>query len=187
MNYNFIHVSSFVDDNVVVGQGTEILNFCHMQEGARIGDNCAFDHYVVIGKNVIVGNECTIQSNVSVPEGVILEEGVYLGSSMVFTNDRIPRGRTTKGHQVYKSTTIREGATVGANATIVCGNDIGKFAMVAAGAVVLQPVIDYALVAGVPAKKIGWVCECGEILHYGLDCEKCGKKYQEVNGWLQRI
>ncbi|MGI6256816.1 MAG: acyltransferase [Anaerovoracaceae bacterium] len=187
MNYNFVHVSSFVDDNVVIGKGTEILNFCHMQEGCRVGDNCSFDHYVVIGKNVQVGNECTIQSGVSVPEGVTLEEGVYLGSSMVFTNDRIPRGRTTKGHQVYKDTVVGEGATVGANATIVCGNDIGKFAMIAAGAVVLQPVKNYALMAGVPAKKIGWVCECGEILHYGLDCAKCGEKYREVNGDLERV
>lgn len=187
MDFNFVHVSSFVGDNVVIGEGTEIQNFCHMQDGARIGDNCSIDHYVLIGENVLVGNDCTIQSGVAVPEGVTLEDGVYLGSSMAFTNDKIPRARTTEGHRTYRATVVREGATIGANATIVCGNDIGKFAMVAAGAVVLQPVKNYALMAGVPARKIGWVCECGEILGYGLTCGKCGKRYREVSGNLEEI
>ncbi|MEG0156457.1 MAG: acyltransferase, partial [Anaerovoracaceae bacterium] len=166
------------------GKGTEIWHFSHVQEGAFIGDDCFLGHGVNIGRRVKIGNDCKIQGNVTINEGITLEEGVYLGASMVFTNDRVPRARTSKGPAVYRETIIHEGATVGANATIVCGNHIGRFAMVAAGAVVLKSVPNYALVAGVPAKKIGWVCQCGEILPYGLECTACGKKYKEENGEL---
>lgn len=180
----FVHVASYVDDNVFIGNGTEIWHFSHVQEGAQIGENCSIGHSVNIGKNVRIGHDCTIQSNVSVYEGVTLEDEVYLGSSMVFTNNQVPRARVDKGHATYKQTIVHTGATVGANATIVCGNDIGKYAMVAAGAVVMKDVPSYALVAGVPAKKIGWVCECGKILPYGLKCPVCGKQYKVENGEL---
>ena len=183
----FVHVASYVDDNVFIGNGTEIWHFSHVQEGANIGENCSIGHSVNIGKNVRIGHDCTIQSNVSVYEGITLENEVYLGSSAVFTNNIVPRAKVNKGHATYKKTIVHKGATVGANATIVCGHDIGQYAMVAAGAVVLGDVLPYALMAGVPAKKIGWVCECGELLPYGLKCPKCGKAYEVVNKELKPL
>lgn len=185
MSEYFVHVSSYVDDGVNIGTGAEIMHFCHIQEGAHIGKDCSIDHNVQIGKNVVIGQNCTVQSNVAVYEGIELEEGVYLGSGVVFTNDRIPRAKTSKRHAAYKKTVVKKGATVGANSTVVCGNNIGKYAMVAAGAVVIKEVPDHALMAGVPAKKIGWVCCCGEILPINMEC-KCGEKYQEKKGQLIR-
>ena len=160
----FVHESSYVDDNVKIGQGTKIWHFCHVQSGANIGERCSLGQNVNISNNVIIGNDVKIQNNVSVYEGVEIEDGVFLGPSCVFTNDLTPRARYPKGHQNYKKTIIKEGASVGANATIVCGNKVGKYAMVAAGAVVTKDVPDYALVAGVPAKVIGKVDEQGNIV-----------------------
>lgn len=163
MDY-FVHESSYVDADVKIGEGTKIWHFCHIQKGARIGKNCSFGQNVNISNNVIVGNDCKVQNNVSIYEGVVLEDGVFCGPSCVFTNDLTPRARYPKGRDGYKKTLIREGASIGANATIVCGHIIGKYAMVAAGAVVTKDVPDYAVVAGVPAKIIGRIDEKGKTL-----------------------
>lgn len=162
MDY-FVHESSYVDADVKIGEGTKIWHFCHIQKGARIGKNCSFGQNVNISNNVIVGNDCKVQNNVSIYEGVVLEDGVFCGPSCVFTNDLTPRARYPKGRKGYKRTLIKEGASIGANATIVCGNTIGDYAMVAAGAVVTKDVPAYTLVAGVPAKVIGRVDERGKI------------------------
>lgn len=166
MDY-FVHESSYVDADVKIGEGTKIWHFCHIQKGARIGKNCSFGQNVNISNNVIVGNDCKVQNNVSIYEGVVLEDGVFCGPSCVFTNDLTPRARYPKGRDGYKKTLIREGASIGANATIVCGHIIGKYAMVAAGAVVTKDVPDYALVAGVPAKVVGRIDERGKSIAKG--------------------
>lgn len=163
MSY-FVHESSYVDEEVFIGEGTKIWHFCHVQKGANIGKRCSLGQNVNISNNVVIGNDVKIQNNVSVYEGVEIEDGVFLGPSCVFTNDLTPRAKYPKGHENYKKTKICEGASIGANATIVCGNTVGKFAMVAAGAVVTKDVPEYALVAGVPAKIIGRVDENGNIV-----------------------
>lgn len=160
MDY-FVHESSYIDEDVIIGEGTKIWHFCHIQSGARIGRNCSLGQNVNISNNVTIGNDVKIQNNVSVYEGVELENGVFCGPSCVFTNDLTPRARYPKGCRNYKKTLVREGASIGANATIVCGHTIGKYAMVAAGAVVTDDVPDYALVAGVPARVMGKVDEKG--------------------------
>ena len=157
----YVHESSYIDANVIIGENTKIWHFCHIQSGAQIGTNCSFGQNVNISNNVIIGNHVKIQNNVSIYEGVILENGVFCGPSCVFTNDLTPRARYPKGKEHYKKTVVKEGATIGANATIVCGTTIGKYAMVGAGAVVTKNVPDNALVTGVPARISGWVCECG--------------------------
>lgn len=166
MSDYFVHESSYIDDNVEIGEGTRIWHFCHIQSGARIGKHCSLGQNVNVAGNVVIGNEVKIQNNVSIYEGVELEDGVFCGPSCVFTNDLTPRARYPKGRENYKKTIVREGASIGANATIVCGHTVGKFAMVAAGAVVTKDVPDYALVAGVPAKVIGKVDEKGSIVKY---------------------
>lgn len=163
MSGYFVHESSYIDEDVQIGEGTKIWHFCHIQSGARIGKHCSLGQNVNVAGNVVIGNDVKIQNNVSVYEGVELEDGVFCGPSCVFTNDLTPRARYPKGRENYKKTIVREGASIGANATIVCGHTVGKFAMVAAGAVVTKDVPDYALVAGVPAKVIGKVDEKGKI------------------------
>lgn len=163
MSY-FIHESSYVDDGVQIGEGTKIWHFSHVQSGAVIGEKCSIGQNVNISNNVIIGNEVKIQNNVSVYEGVVIEDGVFLGPSCVFTNDLTPRAKYPKGRENYKKTIIKEGASIGANATIVCGHTVGKYAMVAAGAVVTKDVPDFALVAGVPAKIVGKVDKKGNIV-----------------------
>lgn len=163
MDY-FVHESSYIDEDVEIGEGTKIWHFCHIQKGARIGRNCSLGQNVNVSNYVIVGDSCKIQNNVSLYEGVELENGVFCGPSCVFTNDLTPRARYPKGSAGYKRTLIREGASIGANATIICGHTIGKCALVAAGAVVTKDVPDYALVAGVPARVIGRVDEEGNVV-----------------------
>lgn len=177
MSEYFVHESSYVDDNVKIGKGTKIWHFCHIQSGAEIGEDCSFGQNVNVSNNVKVGNRVKVQNNVSIYEGVELEDYVFCGPSMVFTNDLTPRAKYPKGQAGYKKTTLKEGATIGANATIVCGHTIGKWAMIAAGAVVTKDVPDYALMAGVPARQLGWVCECGEVLGEDQICKKCGRQY----------
>lgn len=180
MSY-FVHESSYIDDNVTIGEGTKIWHFCHIQKGSRIGESCSLGQNVNISNNVKIGNWVKIQNNVSVYEGVELEDYVFCGPSMVFTNDLTPRSKYPKGTLGYKKTLVKYGASIGANATIVCGHTIGKWAMIASGAVITKDVPDYALMAGVPAKQIGWVCECGEVLNHKLECNTCGQAY-DING-----
>lgn len=153
----YIHPSSYIDENVEIGEGTKVWHFCHIQSGAKIGKNCSLGQNVNISNNVVVGDFCKIQNNVSLYEGVELEDGVFCGPSCVFTNDLTPRAEYPKGRENYRKTLIKKGASIGANATIVCGHTVGRYAMVAAGAVVTKDVPDYALVAGVPGRVIGKV------------------------------
>lgn len=180
MSY-FVHESSYVDDNVTIGEGTKIWHFCHIQSNARIGKNCSFGQNVNVAENVKIGDGVKIQNNVSIYEGVELEDYVFCGPSMVFTNDLTPRAKYPKGKTGYKGTLVRAGASIGANATIVCGHTIGKCAMVAAGAVVTTDVPDYALFAGVPARQIGWVCECGRRLNDTFKCSNCHQEYRLID------
>lgn len=183
----FIHESSYVDDGATLGEGTKIWHFCHIQSGAAIGENCSLGQNVNVANNVKIGNNVKIQNNVSVYEGVELEDGVFCGPSCVFTNDLTPRARYPKGAAAYKKTLVKEGASIGANATVVCGHTIGKNAMIAAGAVVTKDVPDYALMAGVPAKQIGWVCECGAILGDGSVCNGCGRAYEAIREGISEV
>lgn len=171
----FVHPSSYVDDNVSIGEGTKVWHFCHIQSGSCIGKNCSMGQNVNIGNNVHVGNDVRIQNNVSLYEGVEIEDNVFLGPSCVFTNVLTPRAHfPVHGH--YTPTLIKQGASLGANCTIVCGHTVGKSALIAAGAVVTKDVKDFALMAGVPARQIGWVCECGQPLDATYHCS-CGRKY----------
>ena len=156
----FVHPSSFVDEDVEIGAGTKIWHFCHIIKGSKIGKNCKIGQNVVIGPNVTIGNNVKIQNNVSIYEGVTLEDDVFCGPSMVFTNVFNPRSAIIRMNELRK-TLVKKGASIGANATIVCGHTIGRCAFVGAGAVVTRDVPDFALVAGVPARIIGWMCECG--------------------------
>lgn len=163
MSY-FVHESSYVDDDVIIGNNTKIWHFCHVQSGAKIGENCVIGQNVNISNHVTIGNGVKIQNNVSVYEGVELEDEVFCGPSCVFTNDLTPRAAYPKGRENYKKTLIKKGASIGANATIVCGHTVGRYAMVAAGAVVTEDVPDYCLVMGVPARICGRVDERGNIV-----------------------
>ena len=161
----FEHESSYIDNSVEIGENTKIWHFCHIQSGAKIGKNCSLGQNVNISNNVIIGNDVKIQNNVSVYEGVEIEDGVFCGPSCVFTNDLTPRARYPKGHENYKHTLIKEGASIGANATIICGNTVGRYAMIAAGAVVTKDIPDYALAVGVPAQVVGTVDKQGNIVY----------------------
>ena len=186
MNF-FVHESSYVDEDAIVGEGTKIWHFCHIQSGAVIGKNCTIGQNVNIAGNAVVGDGCKLQNNVSVYEGVELEEGVFCGPSCVFTNDLTPRAEYPKGRENYKKTIVKKGASIGANATIVCGNIVGSYAMIAAGAVVTSNVPDHALMMGVPAHKNGWVCKCGSILKDSYCCDHCGRKYCECDKGLLEV
>ena len=162
LNY-FVHESSYIDEDVQIGEGTKIWHFCHIQKGAKIGKNCNIGQNVYIGSNVTIGDNVKIQNNVSVYEGVTIEDDVFLGPSCVFTNDLTPRAKFPKGHENFVKTLIKKGASIGANATIVCGNTIGENSMVGAGAVVTKDVDDNAIVIGNPAVKYKNIDEMGNI------------------------
>jgi len=175
----FVHPSAIVDDHVKIGRGTKIWHFSHMLSHSNIGENCNIGQNVVVGPNVDIGRGCKIQNNVSVYKGITLEENVFCGPSMVFTNIFNPRAEIRKMDQV-RPTLVKKGATIGANATIVCGTTLGRYCFIGAGAVVNKNIPDYALVVGNPAKQIGWACECGERLSDDLECLACEKKYEKV-------
>ncbi len=181
----YVHESSYVDDGVTIGEGTKIWHFSHIQKGAQIGRDCSLGQNVNVGNNVKVGNGVRIQNNVSLYEGVEVEDNVFCGPSCVFTNVITPRSHFPV-HGVYVKTLIKKGASLGANCTVVCGHTVGKGALIAAGAVVTKDVKDYALMAGVPAKQIGWVCECGNRLDDSLVCN-CGRSYKEEEGELIKL
>ncbi|MCK5116396.1 MAG: N-acetyltransferase [Candidatus Aegiribacteria sp.] len=177
----FVHESAYVDKGAVIGKGSSIWHFSHIMSGAELGEGCTLGQNVFVQSNVIIGNHCKIQNNVSVYEGVVLEDYVFCGPSMVFTNVKDPRCKyPQRGSEFYAETVVREGTSIGANATIVCGNTIGRHAFIGSGAVVTGDVPDYALMVGVPAKRVGWACECGQILpgfESNIRCPRCGMKY----------
>ena len=177
----FVHESSYVDKNVQIGDGTKIWHFSHIMSNCEIGEKCNIGQNVVISPGVKLGKSVKIQNNVSVYTGVICEDGVFLGPSCVFTNVVNPRSFIERKSE-YKETIISKGASIGANATIVCGHNIGKYALVGAGAVVTKNVPDYALVVGNPSRIMGYVCRCGDRLNFTKDkavCTSCGDKYSK--------
>ena len=180
----FVHESSYVDPQAKIGSGTKIWYFSHIQSGSSIGNQCTIGQNVNISNNVLIGNYVKIQNNVSIYEGVEIEDYVFCGPSRVFTNDLTPRAKYPKGSSNYKKTVLKLGCTIGANATIVCGHIIGKWAMIAAGSVVTSDVPDHALMCGVPARQVGWVCECGNKLNDQLECSVCQRRYEMVQGKL---
>lgn len=183
----FIHETAVVDEGAIIGEGTKVWHFCHIQSGAVIGRNCSLGQNVNVANNVHIGDGCKIQNNVSVYEGVELQDWVFCGPSCVFTNDLTPRAKYPKGAANYKRTLVRTGASIGANATIVCGNEVGEWAMIGSGAVVTCDVPPHALMLGVPARQRGWVCECGAVLPESLACPDCGRRYEQVENGLREV
>lgn len=181
----FIHPTSIVDQDVSIGEGVKIWHFSHILSGSKIGEKSNIGQNVVIGPDVTVGKSCKVQNNVSIYKGVTLEDGVFCGPSMVFTNVYNPRAEIRKMDQL-RVTLIKKGATIGANATIICGISLGRYCLIGAGSVVTKNVQDHALVAGNPARPIGWVCECGETLDENLICAACGKIYRKTSNGLER-
>lgn len=175
-----IHESSYVDNNVIIGDGTKIWHFSHILENCSIGDDCSLGQNVVVGPNVVIGNKVKIQNNVSVYEGVTLEDGVFCGPSCVFTNVNNPRSEIIRKKE-YRKTIVRRGASIGANATIVCGHELGEYCFIAAGAVVVNDVPAYAIMAGIPAKRIGWMSKAGGHLDKKLVCPIDGTSYLQIN------
>ena len=182
----FAHESSYIDDGAVIGRGTKIWHFCHVMPGAIIGERCTLGQNVVVMPRAVVGNNVRIQNNVSIYEGVILEDDVFCGPSCVFTNVINPRSHVSRKEE-YRQTLVRKGATIGANATVVCGYELGEYCFIGAGAVVTGNVIPYALMVGVPARQVGWVCRCGvglTVTEGKGTCSSCGTNYREKAGRL---
>ena len=181
----FVHESAYVDDGAQIGEGTKIWHFCHVMGKAKIGKNCSFGQNVLVSNNVVIGDGCKIQNNVSLYEGVVLEDYVFCGPSMVFTNIKTPRSEFPRNtSNDYLTTLIKRGASIGANATIVCGITLHECAFVAAGAVVTKDVPAFGMVAGVPAKLIGWMSAYGDVLEFdaeGYAVDSIGVKYQKVS------
>lgn len=186
----FVHESSIIDKGAIVGNGTKIWHFCHVFAKAKIGENCVLGQNVMVANNVVLGNNVKIQNNVSIYEGVICEDDVFLGPSMVFTNVINPRSVVNRKHE-FKKTLVEKGATIGANATIVCGNTIGKYALIGAGSVITKNIQPYALMVGNPAKQIGWVSENGQRLEFGESqkaiCKETNDVYQLENNSVKKL
>jgi UDP-2-acetamido-3-amino-2,3-dideoxy-glucuronate N-acetyltransferase len=176
------HPTAIVDQPAQIGEGTKIWHFCHVMAGARIGTGCVLGQNVFVAARAVLGNRCKIQNNVSLYDDVILEDDVFVAPSAVFTNVVNPRSFIERKHE-YRTTRVGRGSSVGANATVVCGHDIGEYAFVGAGAVITKNVAAYALVTGVPARQMGWICRCGVRLPDGSDevrqCKACGQRYRE--------
>lgn len=183
------HESAYVDANTRIGDGTKIWHFAHILSGTTIGKNCSLGQNVMAGPYVTIGDGCKIQNNVALYKGVILEDGVFCGPSMVFTNVTTPRSEVSRRDE-YAETLVRKGATIGANATIVCGHELGEYCFIAAGAVVTKNVVPHAVMAGVPAKRIGWASHAGEMLKADADgvliCPRTQDQYVERDGCLHR-
>jgi UDP-2-acetamido-3-amino-2,3-dideoxy-glucuronate N-acetyltransferase len=177
-----IHDSAYVDEGAIVGEGTRIWHFCHVNPGAVIGARCSLGQNVVVMSGTRIGDNVKIQNNVSIYEGVELEDDVFCGPSMVFTNVMNPRSHVSRKHE-YQRTLVKRGASIGANATVVCGATLGEYCFIGAGAVVTKDVLPYALMAGVPARRIGWMCQCGEKLEKSAEggaawhCPVCRARY----------
>ena len=186
----FAHETAVVDDGCRIGEGTKIWHFSHLMTGCKLGEKCNLGQNVVVSPNVVLGNNVKVQNNVSIYTGVICEDDVFLGPSMVFTNVINPRSAVNRRSE-YMRTTVKQGASIGANATIVCGNDIGKFAFIGAGAVVTKEVPDYALLVGNPARQLGWMSEFGHRLTFddqGIAiCPESGEKYQLMDNKVRKI
>ena len=185
----FVHESSYLDDGAVVGAGTRIWHFCHIMSGAVIGERCSLGQNVVVMPGTRIGNNVKIQNNVSIYEGVELEDDVFCGPSCVFTNVINPRSHVSRKDE-YQPTLVRRGASIGANATVVCGATLGEYCFIGAGAVVRGQVPAYALMVGVPARRVGWMCQCG--IRLRLDdgkavCPACGAAYQQEGDTLRQI
>lgn len=180
-----IHETAVIDDNVIIGSETKIWHFSHILSGSNIGKNCTIGQNVMIGPNVNVGHNCKIQNNISIYSGITIEDDVFLGPSCVFTNVKTPRAFIDRSNE-FHDTVIKKGASIGANATIICGISIGEYAMVGAGAIVTKDVLPYSLVIGSPAVHIGWVSKAGDRLQSDLKCKRTGAIYEEVNGNLYK-
>jgi acetyltransferase-like isoleucine patch superfamily enzyme len=175
----FVHPLAAIDDGVEIGKGTRIWHFSHVLKNSRIGENCVIGQNVCVGPDVTIGNRCKIQNNVSVYPGVTLEDGVFCGPSCVFTNVVNPRAEIERKNE-FRPTVVKRGATIGANATIVCGHRLGEYCFIAAGAVVTKDVPPFALMVGVPARRVGWVSHSGEQLGRDLVCPSEGRRYRLV-------
>ena len=186
----FVHESAYVDEGCEIGRGTKVWHFSHLMNGCKLGENCNIGQNVVVSPKVILGNNVRVQNNVSIYEGVICEDDVFLGPSMVLTNVINPRSAVARKHE-YRTTLIKKGASVGANATIVCGNIIGSFAFIGAGTVVTKDVADYALIVGNPGRQTGWMSEYGHKLKFDNDnfaaCEESGQEYFLENNIVKRL
>ncbi|SFB70101.1 UDP-2-acetamido-3-amino-2,3-dideoxy-glucuronate N-acetyltransferase [Flagellimonas taeanensis] len=186
----FSHESAIIDDGCTIGKDTKIWHFSHIMPGCEIGESCNIGQNVVVSPDVVLGNNVKVQNNVSIYTGVICEDDVFLGPSMVFTNVINPRSAINRRGE-YMKTTVRKGATIGANATVVCGNDIGEYALIGAGAVVTKSVPPFALLVGNPAKQIGWVSEYGHRLHFDNNamatCPESNEKYELKNNKVKKI
>jgi len=186
----FVHESAYVDEPCQIGKGTKIWHFCHIMQNTKIGEGCIFGQNVLVANDVVLGNNVKVQNNVAIYTGVECEDDVFLGPSMVFTNVTNPRSAVVRRGQ-YAKTLVKKGASIGANATIVCGHDVGAYSFIAAGAVITKDVPDYALMMGNPARQAGWMSEYGHRLQFDqkgfATCPESQQKYQLISGKVARL